>query len=99
QYGWRPNWQKYLDYIEAEVYELGVCLELSTAATAESVLQLNPDSVIIATGSRVRQGFLDSGHLRLVDGDTIISETPSPNDNTRALIIDEEAHMVAPNAA
>lgn len=99
QHGWRPSWQKYLDYIESELHELGVKFQYGAVATAESVLELEPDSVIVATGSRLRQDFLNSSQLKPVDGDSVVALTPSPNGNSRALIIDEEAHMVAPNAA
>jgi len=99
EHGWRPSWQKYLDYIEAELQVLGVQFEFGAAATADAVLAHSPDSVVIATGSRLRPNFLSNSNLKAVDGDRIVAEPPQPNGNNKALIIDEEAHMVAPNAA
>lgn len=98
-YGWRPNWRKYLDYIESELQELGVQFQFRAKATADAVLALDPDSVIIATGSRLRQNFLSGSALNVIDSDRIVVRAPQPNGNNKALIIDEEAHMVAPNAA
>jgi 2,4-dienoyl-CoA reductase-like NADH-dependent reductase (Old Yellow Enzyme family) len=38
-------------YLEAAVADLGVTIKLSTPATVDSILALNPDTVIVATGS------------------------------------------------
>lgn len=99
EHGWRPSWHKYLDYLESELQSLGVQFEFGSSATAGTVLAHNPDTVIIATGSRLREDFLNRSDLIAVDGDRVVADPPIPNGNNKALIIDEEAHLVGPNAA
>jgi len=44
---------KYLsDYLSAQLAKAGVEVKLNTKATAQSIVQLQPDAVVIATGSR-----------------------------------------------
>ncbi len=45
---------KFLEYLEREVRESGVEVRLSTEATAEDVLAISPDAVVVATGARYR---------------------------------------------
>jgi thioredoxin reductase len=44
--------QNQVDWWERELRRLGVKIHLETAATAETVLGMSPDAVIVATGSR-----------------------------------------------
>jgi mycofactocin system FadH/OYE family oxidoreductase 2 len=41
-------------YLSTQVGKLGVKVQLNSEATAESILALNPDAVVVATGSRPR---------------------------------------------
>ncbi|HIE03468.1 MAG TPA: FAD-dependent oxidoreductase [Candidatus Latescibacteria bacterium] len=43
---------KFLEYLEREVRDVGVDLRLGVEATSESVLELSPDAVVVATGAK-----------------------------------------------
>ncbi|MFL6025210.1 MAG: FAD-dependent oxidoreductase [Marmoricola sp.] len=43
----------FLEYLRAEVAEAGVEVRLGTSADAETVAELDPDAVVVATGGRV----------------------------------------------
>ncbi|WP_232666762.1 FAD-dependent oxidoreductase [Pseudonocardia sp. TRM90224] len=93
-HGWRPAWQQYLDHLAAELAELGVRIECGVAAGAGDVLALDPDAVVVATGSRLRE--LPGG---VVDADTVIAEVPRPTGSGVAVLIDDDGGFVAPIAA
>jgi N,N-dimethylglycine/sarcosine dehydrogenase len=48
----RPHYGRHVEWLERELTRLGVDVRLETEATVDSVLDLNPDAVILATGSR-----------------------------------------------
>ncbi|MEJ5219889.1 MULTISPECIES: FAD-dependent oxidoreductase [Rhodobacterales] len=49
---WRSPLLAITDWLEARVREIGIDIRLSTTATVEEILSLNPDLVIVATGGR-----------------------------------------------
>ena len=46
--------RQFLEYLEREVREAGVEVRLSAEATAEDVLAISPDAVVVATGAMYR---------------------------------------------
>ena len=98
-HGWRPSWQQYLDYLSAELAELGVKVVCGVPATAADVLARNPETVVVATGSRLREPLGHPNGPKLVDADEVIARTPHPGDNPSAVIVDDEGGFVGPTAA
>jgi N,N-dimethylglycine/sarcosine dehydrogenase len=98
-HGWRPSWQQYLDYLTADLADLGVTVICGVQATAADVLAHSPETVVIATGSRLRESLGDPDGPQLVDADEVIARTPAPGDNPSAVIVDDEGGFVGPTAA
>jgi 2,4-dienoyl-CoA reductase-like NADH-dependent reductase (Old Yellow Enzyme family)/thioredoxin reductase len=46
------EWQNLVDWLVGQIEELGVDVRLGIEATAEAVLEAEPDAVVVATGSR-----------------------------------------------
>ena len=99
RYGWRPTWQRYLDFLLAEIEEAGVEVRYGVEATPGVILGLEPDEVILATGSKVRDAFLTSTSIPTHDADDIIVRTPAPAEASTAVIVDEENGFCGPTAA
>ena len=91
-YGWRPAWQQYLDWLAAELADLGVQVRCGRVATVDEVEALRPETVVIATGSRMRPM---PGSL--VDADEVIAAPPAGDGY--ALVIDDDGGFVGPTAA
>ena len=98
-HGWRPSWQQYLDYLTGELADLGVEVVTGVEASSAEVLAHNPETVVIATGSQLRDPLGDPDGPKLVDADEVIARTPAPAGNRTAVIIDDDCGMVAPTAA
>lgn len=99
QFGWRPSWQRYLDFLLAEIEDAGVEVFYGTEATAEVILKQEPDEVILATGSKLRDAFLASSSMEAHDADDVIVRTPMPSEAETAVIVDEENGLSGPTAA
>jgi pyruvate/2-oxoglutarate dehydrogenase complex dihydrolipoamide dehydrogenase (E3) component len=98
-HGWRPSWRQYLDYLTAELADLGVKVSCGAQATAVDVLAHDPETVVIATGSRLREPLGDPNGPQLVDADEVIARTPAPGNDPSAVIVDDEGGFVGPTAA
>jgi dimethylglycine catabolism A len=98
-HGWRPSWQQYLDYLVAELADLDVEVSCGVRATAADVLAHAPGTVVLATGSRLREPLGHPGGPRLVDADEVIARTPAPGDDPSAVVVDDEGGFVGPTAA
>ncbi|WP_077487824.1 FAD-dependent oxidoreductase [Sinomonas mesophila] len=99
EHGWRPTWQRYLDFLIEEAADAGVDVRYGIEATAEEILALSPDEVILATGSRLREALLPEGALQVHDADEIIVQAPAPAGAGTAVVIDEENGFCGPTAA
>lgn len=97
EHGWRPSWQHHLDWLEQECRSLGIDLRLGVDADTDSVLSLEPRTVVIATGSSLRPVVAAPRGTRVIDADAAVSEPP-PGPGT-ALLIDDEGGMTAATAA
>ena len=93
----RERWRLYVDWLRDEAVDAGVELRLSTSADVAAVLAEQPDAVIIATGSRLRDAAPPS-QTPLVDVDALL-EHGLPGAMSRALILDDEGGFLAPTAA
>ncbi|HID11891.1 MAG TPA: FAD-dependent oxidoreductase [Candidatus Latescibacteria bacterium] len=62
---------KFLRYLEREVREAGVDVRLSTEATAEDVLALSPDAVVVATGAEYRPPDLPGAEYTVLAVDVL----------------------------
>ena len=92
-HGWRPSWHRYLDYLSAELQSLGVTVICGVEATAAEVLSHDPETVVVATGSQLRDrlGAADGPHAgRCRRGDRSIhpspATTPKPSSSTTTAI-------------
>ena len=94
-HGWRPSWRQYLDWLAAELADLGVVVRCGAAGSVPEVLGLAPSVVIVATGSRLRP----MPGTSLVDADDVIVSPPPPTGDGIAVVIDDDGGFVAPTAA
>jgi dimethylglycine catabolism A len=94
-HGWRPSWAQYLDWLTAELADLGVAVRSGAAASVAEVLALAPSVVVVATGSRLRPMPGSS----LVDADEVIATPPAPRGDGIAVLIDDDGGFVGPTAA
>ncbi|HEY0575906.1 MAG TPA: FAD-dependent oxidoreductase [Pseudonocardia sp.] len=94
-HGWRPSWRQYLDFLAAELADLGVAVRCGAAVSAAEVLALAPSVVIVATGSRLRS----MPGMALVDADEVIASPPPARADGVAVVIDDDGGFVAPTAA
>ena len=97
-HGWRPSWHLYLDYLSAELQSRGVKIICGVQATVVEVLSHDPETVVVATGSQLRDWLSAVDGPTLVDADEVIAQPPEPGDNSEAVIIDDDCHLVAPTA-
>ena len=97
-HGWRPSWHQYLDYLIGELASLRVKVICGSDATTSEVLAHDPETVVIATGSQLRDRLGAPNGPLLVDADDVISDPPAPTGTKNAVIIDDDCHMIAPTA-
>ena len=103
----RERWRLYVDWLRDEAVDAGVDIRLNSAADVGAVLAEQPDAVILATGSRLRDVAPPSG-APLLDVDTLLEQglpdallkygLPA-GAISRALVLDDEGGFLAPTAA
>lgn len=90
-----PNREAYsssVSWLEGQIRKLDVDVRLSSVATAESVLALNPDAVIIATGSDARRLTIPGGErAEVVTARDVLGGSAKVGFNV--LFIDEHHHQ------
>jgi NADPH-dependent 2,4-dienoyl-CoA reductase/sulfur reductase-like enzyme len=88
-------------WLEAEIYRLGVEVELSTYLDENDVIDRGAEAVIVATGSAPRMDGIQISHLgqpiKGFDSAHVISSTdllmkPPPNLGKTAVVIDDVGH-------
>ena len=94
----RERWRLYVDWLRNEAVEAGVEIRLGTSADVATVLAEQPDAVILATGSRLRDEARLSG-TPLLDVDTLLEHGLPDGTISRALVLDDEGGFLAPTAA
>lgn len=97
------------EWLECQVYKLGVNVELSTYLTAEDVEERAPDAVIIATGSFPMpsgEQHLTPGHRasgiddpRVVTSHDLLMDRTNRDWGARAVVFDDVGHYEAIAAA
>jgi 2,4-dienoyl-CoA reductase-like NADH-dependent reductase (Old Yellow Enzyme family) len=99
--GWRPRWQLYLDWLEAELKDHGVQIETGVDARLETVTRHLPDHVVVATGSHLRSELPRPKAIPWLDADEVIEGPPLPRSMSpeTALILDDEGGFCGPTAA
>lgn len=96
----RERWRLYLEWLAGELRSHGVDVRLGQAADANDIAALDPDLVILATGSRPRRaGWHDNRHGLVADADEMIVSPPEPRGSASAIIVDQEGGFTAPTAA
>lgn len=96
----RPLYERYLDWLERELSRLGVDIRLHVTAQPESVLGLQPDVVIIATGAKasIPQEWNSSEMVVRTDFD-VLRDTIQVSPDTRVVVYDLEGHVRGAYAA
>ena len=94
----RERWRLYIDWLHDEAVDAGVEIRLGASADATAVLAENPDAVILATGSRLRDAAAPSG-TPLLDVDALLEFGLPAGEISRALVLDDEGGFLAPTAA
>ena len=97
----RERWGLYLDWLVARLATTGVDVRLRTAPTVDDVLGLEPDQVVLASGSVPRwPSWVAGAPTPVVDADGVVAQTPTPETpGAVALVVDDEGGFVAPTAA
>jgi 2,4-dienoyl-CoA reductase-like NADH-dependent reductase (Old Yellow Enzyme family) len=94
----RERWLLDLDWLLWRAQTAGAQVRLGASATAAAVLALDPDVVVVATGSRARLESLDPG-LPAVDADAVIEHGPDPAWQRGIVVFDDEGRFSAPTVA
>ncbi|QDI91110.1 NADH:flavin oxidoreductase [Salicibibacter halophilus] len=79
----RPHYGRHIKWLERELDRFGVNVHLDTKGTTDSVLLLNPDEVVLATGSNPRNDHYVTD-VELLDGKISI------NAERKVLVYDRE---------
>jgi dimethylglycine catabolism A len=103
----RERWRLYVDWLRDEAVDAGVEIRLGTSADVAAVLAEQPDAVIIATGSRLRDEAPSGAPLLDVDtllenglpASTMSAPPEPPGRVSSALVLDDEGGFLAPTAA
>ena len=97
----RERWGLYLEWLVERLERTGVDVRLHISPTVDDVLALEPDSVVIASGSAPRwPSWVTGAPSTVVDADSVVARTPRPETpGAVALVVDDEGGFVAPTAA
>jgi 2,4-dienoyl-CoA reductase-like NADH-dependent reductase (Old Yellow Enzyme family)/thioredoxin reductase len=95
----RSDWGEVGRYFTAELRRLGVDVRTGARATATGILALAPDHVIVATGGtpRVPDGIEGIEQPQVFQAWDVLNGRPVAGD--RVLVLDDEHHIQAANAA
>lgn len=95
----RERWGLYLSWLVDQLDTTGVDVRLDTHPSVDDVLDLEPDAVVLATGSVLRTPPWADGQAYL-DADAVAAQAPAPPAaGAVALVVDDEGGFVAPTAA
>ena len=97
------------EWLERQIYSLGVDVELSTYLTADEIRDRSPDAVVVATGSLPRldgEQHLTPGHVasgmddpRIVSSHEVLMDRSNRDWGGRAVVFDDVGHYEAIAAA
>ena len=94
----REDYAKIADWLGRQVEKAGVDVKLGVRATADAVLALKPDAVVVATGATARIPDLpgvDLPHVTTTVEALLGRVTPG----RRVVVVDEDGHYAAPTTA
>ena len=94
----REEYAKIADWLGRQVEKAGVEVKLGVRATADAVLALEPDAVVVATGATARIPDLpgvDLPHVTTTVEALLGRVTPG----RRVVVVDEDGHYAAPTTA
>ena len=94
----REEYAKIADWLGRQVEKAGVEVKLGVRATADALLALEPDAVIVATGATARFPDLpgvDLPHVTTTVEALLGRVTPG----RRVVVVDEDGHYAAPTTA
>jgi dimethylglycine catabolism A len=94
----RERWLLYVDWLREEAVDAGVELRVGVDADAQAVLAEQPDAVVLATGSVLRDEARLPGPVPVLDVDELLEHGP-PHFAGRVLVLDDEGGFLAPTAA
>ena len=95
----RERWGLYLSWLVDQLSTTGVDVRLGSSPSAGDLLALEPDAVVLATGSVLRTPPWADGQP-YVDADAMAAQPPvPPTTGAVALIVDDEGGFIAPTAA
>jgi 2,4-dienoyl-CoA reductase-like NADH-dependent reductase (Old Yellow Enzyme family) len=94
----RERWRLYVDWLRDEAVDAGVEIRLGASADVATVLAEQPDAVILATGSRLRD-VAPPPETPMLDVDTLLERGLPAGVISRALVLDDEGGFLAPTAA
>ena len=87
----RPHYGRHIEWLERELVQLDVDVRLETEATVDSVLDLNPDAVILANGSRpVIPSEADGVEARCATDVEVLDGSVAVEPDARVLVYDRE---------
>jgi pyruvate/2-oxoglutarate dehydrogenase complex dihydrolipoamide dehydrogenase (E3) component len=95
----RERWGLYLDWLVEQLTTTGVDVRLGSDPGVDEVLDLEPDAVVLATGSVLRRPVWADGQP-YVDADAVAEHAPPPpHPGATAVVVDDEGGFIAPTAA
>jgi NADPH-dependent 2,4-dienoyl-CoA reductase/sulfur reductase-like enzyme len=96
----RAEYGRAINWLSHQVEKLRVDVRIATDAGVETVLNEEPDAVIVATGATPRPpAFRVSDAMPVVTCDDVLYGNVNVQPGMRCLVIDEDAHMRGPGAA
>ncbi|MDA0169609.1 NAD(P)-binding protein [Solirubrobacter taibaiensis] len=95
----RERWELYIDWLQREAEAAGAELRTGVELTAQDVLAIEPDVMILATGSELRPSAALPGPVPSIDVDVLIEHGVPQVESRSALVVDDEGGFLAPTAA
>jgi dimethylglycine catabolism A len=95
RYSAADRWPLYVQWLEDEIGDAGVTVQTGTQASASDVLTGEPDVVIVATRSRLRQSCVPPGPIRVAALEELLDAPPGapPTSAGHAIVVDDAGDL------
>lgn len=95
------RWPLYVEWLEGEIDATGVTVSRGMVPSVDDLLSDEPDTIIVATGSRLREAAIPAGPIRVADADELLAQTPpTPHPGAeRALVVDDAGDLATAAAS